>query len=176
MIRDACNSCRGSGYVPKKVTRKVDIPAGVDDETRLRLTGEGEPSPNGGPPGDCYCFIHVTEHPLFQRKGQELLCQVPISYPQAALGANIDVPTLDGRENLTIPAGTQSGQVFTLKGRGMPDPRYRGRGDLHVQVYIEVPRTLAPEHEEVLRRLAEIESTHVSPTRKSFFEKLKELF
>ena len=105
-----------------------------------------------------------------------MLCQVPIAYPQAVLGAAIDVPTLDGRENMNIPAGTQSGQVFTLKGRGMPDPRYRGRGDLHVQVYIEVPRTLAPEHEAAIRHLAEIESTHVSPTRKSFFEKLKELF
>jgi molecular chaperone DnaJ len=175
-IRDACDSCRGSGYVQKKVTRKVDVPAGVDDQTRLRLQGEGEPSPNGGPPGDCHCFVRVGEHPLFQRKGQDLLCQVPISYPQAVLGAAIDVPTLDGRENMNIPAGTQSGQVFTLKGRGMPDPRYRGRGDLHVQVYIEVPRTLTPEHETAIRHLAEIENTHVSPTRRSFLEKLKELF
>ncbi len=176
VIHDACGTCRGSGYVPKKVTRKVDIPAGVDDRTRLRLSGEGEPSPNGGPPGDCYCFIHVTEHPLFQRRGQDLLCQVPISYTQAALGATIEVPTLDGRENLTIPAGTQSGEVITLKGRGMPDPRYRGRGELLVQVYVEVPHVLTPEHEATLRQLAEIENAHVSPTRKSFFEKLKELF
>ncbi len=175
-IRDPCGDCRGSGYVQKKVTRKVDIPAGVDDQTRLRLSGEGEPSPNGGPAGDCYCFISVSEHPLFQRKGQDLLCQIPISYPQAVLGATIDVPTLDGREDMSIPAGTQSGEVFTLKGRGMPDPRYRGRGNLHVQVYIEVPKTLAPEHETAIRQLAEIENTHVSPTRKSFFEKLKELF
>ena len=100
VIRDACGGCRGAGYVQKKVTRKVDIPAGVDDRTRLRLQGEGEPSPNGGPPGDCYCFIHVAEHPLFQRRGQDLVCQVPISYPQAALGATIEVPTLDGREEL----------------------------------------------------------------------------
>ena len=149
VIRDACGTCRGSGYVQKKVTRKVDIPAGVDDRTRLRLSGEGEPSPNGGPPGDCYCFIHVAEHPLFQRRGQDLLCQVPINYPQAALGATIEVPTLDGRENLTIPAGTQSGEVFTLKGRGMPDPRHHGRGDLLVQVHVEVPQTLTPEHEAV---------------------------
>jgi molecular chaperone DnaJ len=176
MIRDACGTCRGAGYVQKKITRKVDIPPGVDERTRLRLQGEGEPSPNGGPPGDCYCFIHVAEHPLFQRRGKDLFCQVPINYPQAALGAAVEVPTLDGRENLTIPPGTQSGEVFTLKGRGMPDPRYRGRGDLQVQVYVEVPHTLAPEHEAALRHLAEIENTHVSPTRKSFFEKLKELF
>ena len=97
VIREACGTCRGSGYVQKKITRKVDIPAGVDDRTRLRLRGEGEPSPQGGPPGDCYCFIHVTEHPLFQRRGQDLICQVPINYPQAALGATIEVPTLDGQ-------------------------------------------------------------------------------
>jgi molecular chaperone DnaJ len=174
-IRHPCSPCGGSGYVQKKVTRKVDIPAGVDDRTRLRLPGEGEPSPNGGPPGDCYCFVHVAEHPLFRRQGHDLLCQVPINYPQAALGATLEVPTLDGRENLTIPAGTQSGETFALKGRGMPDPRYHGRGDLLVQVFVEVPRTLAPEHEAELRRLAEIENAHVTPSRKSFFEKLKEL-
>ncbi|MCE5302547.1 MAG: molecular chaperone DnaJ [Planctomycetaceae bacterium] len=176
VIREPCGQCRGTGFVQKKVTRKVDIPAGVDDRTRLRLQGEGEPSPDGGPPGDCYCSIRVAEHPLFQRQGQDLLCQVPISYPQAALGSTVEVPTLDGRENLTIPAGSQSGEVFTLKGRGMPDPRHHGRGDLHVQVYVEVPRDLSPEHEETLRRLAEIENANVTPTRKSFFEKLKELF
>jgi len=175
VVRDACGTCRGQGFVPKKVTRKVEIPAGVDDRTQLRLSGEGEPSPNGGPSGDCYCIIHVAEHPLFQRRGQHLICQVPINYPQAALGATIDVPTLDGREKLTIPAGTQNGDLLTLKGRGMPDPRYHGRGDLVVQVYVEVPQTLTPEHEAVLRQLAEIENAHVTPTRKSFFEKLKEL-
>jgi molecular chaperone DnaJ len=116
----------------------------------------------------------VTEHSLFQRKGQDLVCQVPISYPQAALGATIEVPTLDGREDLKIPAGTQNGDVFTLKNRGMPDPRYRGRGDLHVQIYVEVPKTLTPEHETLLRQLAEVENANVMPKRKSFFEKLKE--
>lgn len=176
VIRDACHDCRGTGFVQTKVTRKVDIPAGVDDHTRLRLQGEGEPSPNGGPPGDCYCFIHVAQHPLFQRKGQDLLCAIPISYSQAVLGAMLEVPTLDGREELNIPPGTQTGEVFTLKGRGMPDPRYRGRGHLLVQVNIEVPRTLTSEHEAAIRSLAEIENTQVSPTRKSFFEKLKELF
>ena len=135
VIREACRACRGTGYVQKKVTRKVDIPAGVDDGNRLRLSGEGEPSPDGGPPGDCYCFIHVTEHPLFQRRGQDLLCEVPISYSQAALGATIEVPTLDGRESLAIPAGTQNGDVFTLKGRGMPDPQIPRPRQPVVQVY-----------------------------------------
>jgi molecular chaperone DnaJ len=176
VIHTPCNVCRGGGYVQKKITRKVDIPAGVDDHTRLRLSGEGEPSPNGGPPGDCYCFFHVAEHPLFHRRGHDLHCQVPINYPQAVLGTTIEVPTLDGRENLTIPPGTPNGETFTLRGRGMPDPRHHGRGDLLVQVHIEVPQTLSPEHETLLRQLAEIENTHVSPARKSFFDKLKEMF
>ena len=102
VIQDPCGACNGSGYAQKKITRKVDIPAGVDDHTRLRLKGEGEPSPNGGPPGDCYCFISVQKHPLFDRDGQTLICQVPISYCQAALGATIEVPTLDGPEELVI--------------------------------------------------------------------------
>jgi molecular chaperone DnaJ len=173
-VRDACGACRGSGYVQTKVTRKVNIPAGMDDRTRLRLPGEGEPSPDGGPPGDCYCFVHVAEHPLFQRRGQDLICQVPINYSQAVLGATVDVPTLDGREQLAIPPGTPSGEVLTLKGRGMPDPRYHGRGDLLVQVHVEVPHAMSPEHEAALRQLAEIENAHVTPIRKSFFEKLKE--
>ena len=160
---------------PAASRRKVDIPAGVDTG-QLRLHGEGEPSAAGGPPGDCYCVIHVTEHELFHRQGQHLICQVPIAYPQAALGAVIEVPTLDGREELTIPAGTQPGEVFTLRGRGMPDPRHRGRGDLLVQIAIEVPKKLATRHEEVLRELAEIEETHVSPNRMSFIEKLKHYF
>ena len=176
VIRQRCSDCRGSGFVPRRVTRKVDIPAGVDTGTQMRLGGEGEPSASGGPPGDCYCVIHVEEHPLFHREGRHLICQVPITYPQAALGAVIEVPTLDGCEELTIPAGSQPGDVFPLRGRGMPDPRHHGRGDLMVQLVIEVPKKLAQRHEEVLRELAEIENTHVTPKRKSFFEKLKEYF
>jgi len=176
VIREACGSCRGKGYVQKTVTCKVDVPAGVDNHTRIRLQGEGEPSPNGGQPGDCFCHVRVTEHPLFKRRGQDLYCEVPIMYAQAALGTTLKVPTLDGPEELHIPAGTQSGEVFTLKGRGMPDPRHRGRGNLLVQVHVEVPKSLTPEHEALLRRLAEIENAQVSPTRKSFFEKVKELF
>ncbi len=176
VIPHPCGDCRGSGFVKKKITRKVDIPAGVDSRTRLRLQGEGEPSPNGGPPGDCYCFINVAEHPLFQRRGQDLLCEIPIGYSQAALGTTVEVPTLDGPEKLTIPAGTQNGEVFSLRGHGMPDLRRHGRGNLLVQVGIEVHKPLSPEHEAALRQLAEIENTHVSQKKKTFFEKLKELF
>lgn len=176
VVRDPCSDCRGQGYVVGRVTRDVKVPAGVDTHTRLRLQGEGEPSPNGGPPGDCYCFVTVKEHPLFKRDGPHLLCQVPIGYAQAALGAQIDVPTLDGRQELDIPRGTQSGDVFKLAGQGMPVPRRRGRGDLLVQVFIEVPKRLTAEHERILRELAEMENAHVSPQRKSFFSKVKEYF
>ncbi len=176
VIRQRCSDCRGSGFVPRRVTRKVDIPAGVDTGTQMRLGGEGEPSGSGGPPGDCYCVIHVKEHPLFHREGPHLICQVPITYPQAALGAVLEVPTLDGCEEVTIPAGSQPGDVLALRGRGMPDPRHYGRGDLMVQLVIEVPKKLTQRHEEVLRELAEIENTHVTPKRKSFIEKLKEYF
>ncbi len=176
VIRQRCPECRGVGYVPRRVTRKVDIPPGVDNGTQLRLAGEGEPSPEGGPPGDCYCLLHVAEHALFHREGRHLICQVPITYAQAALGTAVEVPTLDGCEELTIPAGSQPGDVITLRGRGMPDPRHRGRGDLMVQLVIEVPKKLTQRHEEVLRELAEIENTHVTPKRKSFIEKIKEYF
>jgi molecular chaperone DnaJ len=176
VVRDPCSKCHGNGQLIKRVKRDVPIPAGVDEGTRLRIQGEGEPSLQGGPPGDCYCFIQVKEHPLFHRDGQHLICQIPISYTQAALGARIEVPTLDGREELDIPAGTQPGHVFRLRGRGMPSPQQRGTGDLIVQVALEVPKTLTQRQEELLRELAEVEQTNVSPHQKSFFEKLKDYF
>ena len=176
VIRDPCPECRGGGYVVEQVTRKVVIPAGVDNQTQVRIAGEGEPSPSGGPPGDCYCFISVTEHPLFERNGQHLICQVPVSYSQAALGATLEVPTLDGRDEFKVPAGTQNGEVFRLKGHGMPDPRHRGKGDLLIQVHVEVPKKLDSEHEKLLRRLAEMEQRHVTPQRKNFFKRLGEYF
>lgn len=176
IIRNPCLDCHGEGLVVESVEREVHIPAGVDSSTRLRLEGEGEPSSAGGRRGDCYCFITVRDHPLFQREGQHLICEVPIMYSQAVLGATVEVPTLDGPEDLDIPSGTQTGKVFKLRGRGMPDPRGRGKGDLLVQVHIEAPKVLSPRHEEVLRELAEIEHANVSPHRKSFFEKLREYF
>jgi molecular chaperone DnaJ len=176
VVREHCPGCRGQGFVLRRVSRKIEIPPGVDNGTRLRISGEGEPSPAGGPNGDCYCLIQVKEHSLFHRDGRDLVCQVPISYSQAALGARIKVPTLNGAEHVDVPAGTQPGEVFTLRGRGMPDVRYRGRGDLHVQVTVEVPKRLSERHEQLLRDLAEIESSEVSPKRKSFFEKIKDLF
>ena len=176
IIRHPCPSCNGSGYVSRRITREVTIPAGVDHHMQVRVQGEGDPSPNGGPPGDCYCVVSIKEHPLFEREGQHLICRIPIGYAQAALGAEIEVPTLDGRQPLDIPSGTQSGDVFKLKGHGMPSPRYHGRGDLMVLVFIEVPKKLDAEHERILRELAEVENANVSPERKSFFSKVKEYF
>lgn len=176
VIRDACKACSGSGQVEKSATREINIPAGVDSDTQLRLAGEGDQSPDGGTPGDCYCFLHVAEHDLFQRDGMDLTFHIPISYSQAALGATVDVPTLDGRESLKIPAGTQPGDIFVLKGEGMPDPRRRGRGDLHVIIELEVPKSLSAKQRALLRDLAEEEKVHVTPLRKSLFEKLKDYF
>lgn len=176
VIKHPCSGCRGEGYVLRRVKREVQIPAGIDDQMRVRLAGEGEPSPNGGPRGDCYCFISVKEHSLFQREGQHLIVRVPITYPQAALGATLEVPTLDGPEDVTIPAGTQAGDVFKLRGRGLPHPRHRQVGDLVVVVDLEVPKKLNEKQESLLRELAELDHKHVSEHRKSFFAKLKDYF
>lgn len=176
VIESPCPTCRGEGQVRRGVEREVKIPAGVDHQSRVRITGEGHHSANGGPPGDCYCFIGVQEHPLFHREGMDLVCQIPIMFSQAALGTKLEVPTLDGRDELEVPPGTQHGEVFRLRGRGMPDPRRRGRGDLMVQVVIEVPKTVTRRQQELLRELAEEERVNVSPHQKSFFEKLRDYF
>ena len=142
----------------------------------MRLQGEGEPSPEGGPAGDCYVFIDVRRHRFFERDGNHLICQIPISYSQAALGAKVEIPTFDGPQEIEIPRGTQPGEVFRLRGRGMPDPRRAVRGDLLAQVHVEVAKHLSEEHEAVLRQLAEIEQKQVSPKRKSFFQTVKDFF
>ena len=176
VVAQPCQACRGSGFVAGTVKREIRIPAGVDNGVRLRLTGEGEPSPDGGPPGDCYCFIHVREHALFHRDGSHLVLQLPIAYSQAALGATIQVPTLDGMDELTVPAGTQSGEVFRLRKRGMPDPNGGPRGDLLVQTFIEVPKKLSASQEALLRQLAELERADATPHRRSFLDKLRDYF
>lgn len=175
-IGTPCADCGGQGLQAERVTRSVDIPAGVDNGMRVRVPGEGEASPDGGPPGDCYMFITVKQHSLFQRDERDLLLHLPISYSQAALGADIEVPTLDGPEQLRIPPGTHSGEVFTIRGQGMPDPRGGRRGDLRVETVIEVPRKLNEQQEQLLRQLAELEHESVLPHRKSFLEKLRAFF
>lgn len=174
IISDPCTDCRGNGFIARKVTLDVAIPAGVDDGMRVRLTGEGQPSPDGGPAGDCYCHISLRKHKLFEREGDHLILRMPITYTQAVLGAEIEVPTLNGPATLTIPPGAASGEVFKLRGKGMPDPHGRGEGDLYVQTNIEIPKKLEPRQEELLRELAELEHTNVSAHRKSFLESIRE--
>jgi molecular chaperone DnaJ len=176
LVKDPCPKCRGAAYTVKRIFREVKVPAGVDHRMRVRLEGEGEPSPNGGPPGDCYCVITLKEHPLFEREGHDLICRIPVSYAQAALGATIEVPTLEGTEELAIPPGTQPGELFRMRRRGMPDPRGRTKGDLLVVVNLEVPKSLTGKQEKLLRELATEERSNVSPHRKSFLEKLKQYF
>ncbi|MBR0236612.1 MAG: molecular chaperone DnaJ [Thermoguttaceae bacterium] len=176
VITDPCPDCRGSGLTAKTVEREIEIPAGVDNSTQMRIQGEGNPSPNGGPNGDCFVSIQILEHPIFTRDGNNLECRVPISYAQAALGATIEIPTLDGTQPYEIPAGTPTGKVFRLKGKGMPELRSSRKGDLLVQVYIDVPKKLTKEHEEVLRKLAEIEEVNVSSGRKGFWDTITSLF
>ena len=176
-VSNPCPNCRGNGFRANPVSLDVAIPAGIDDEMRVRLPGEGEPARGGGQAGDCYCFVTVKPHQLFQRDGSHLILQLPVSYSQAALGTTIDVPTLSGPEALDLPAGTQHGEVFRVRGRGMPDPRGGGAvGDLLVQTFLEVPKRLSEQQEELLRDLAELENADVTPHRKSFLEKLKDYF
>jgi molecular chaperone DnaJ len=176
IVTDPCADCRGQGQVQEKSKLDVTIPAGVDNGMRVRLAGYGEPSPDGGPPGDCYCFVEVKKHKIFEREGTHLVLRMPISYTQAALGAQIDVPTLVGPHELRVPPGTQSGDVFRVRGRGLPDPRGGPAGDLHVQTYIEVPKKLTSGQEKLLRELAQLEQTEVSPHRKSFLERFRKYF
>ncbi|MFG0263034.1 MAG: molecular chaperone DnaJ [Novipirellula sp. JB048] len=175
-ISQPCGDCRGAGLQNEKAELTVEIPAGVDDGMRVRLQGEGEASPDGGPPGDCYCFISVLPHALFKRDGSHLILQLPISYTQAALGAEIEVPTLAGPESLRVEAGTQNGDVFTLRGKGIIDPRGGRHGDLLIQVMIEVPKKLSSEQEDLLRQLAQLEHESVLPHRKTFLDKLRTFF
>jgi molecular chaperone DnaJ len=175
-VSNPCRTCRGAGHTLKKVEADVDIPAGVDSGMQIRMTGQGEPSQNGGPPGDCYCVVAVLPHALFEREGQHLICRVPITYSQAVLGAELNVPTLAGPTELEVPPGTQSGDVFRIRGQGMRDPRVSGVGDLLVQVNNEVTKKVTGEEETLLRQLAELEHKNVAPARKSFFDKVKEYF
>jgi molecular chaperone DnaJ len=175
-VSNPCRTCRGDGHTLKKVEAEVDIPAGVDNGMQIRMTGQGEPSRDGGAPGDCYCVVAVLPHPLFEREGQHLICRVPITYSQAVLGATLEVPTLAGPSELKVPPGTQSGEAFRIRGQGLPDPRVAGVGDLLVQVTIDVPKRVTEEEEELLRQLADLEHKNVAPARKSFFDKVKEYF
>jgi molecular chaperone DnaJ len=177
VITDPCPGCHGHGRVNVRRTIAVNIRAGVDTGDRVRVSGEGEAGDPGAPRGDLYCLVRVREHPLFHRDGPNLLCQVPITISQAALGAEIEVPTLDGPITHALKRGVQSGDVIRIAGRGLPNLRAGGRvGDLLVHVQVETPRNLTKRQEELLRELAEIDQKNVSPERKSFLEQLKAFF
>ena len=177
VIGTPCGDCRGTGMQNERAELTVTIPPGVDDGMRVRVAGEGEASPDGsGPAGDVYVFVSVREHDLFQRQGNHLVLRLPVSYTQAALGATIEVPTLDGGHDLVVKPGTQNGEVFTVQGRGVPDARGGRPGDLLIQVFVEVPKKVSGRQEELLRELAELEHESVLPHRKSFLEKLTSFF
>jgi molecular chaperone DnaJ len=176
VIREHCPSCGGSGRQMKKRVVTVKIPAGVHEGQAVRITGEGEPGENGAPPGDLHCYIAVKQHPFFSRHNNDLVCQVPITFTQAALGAKIDVPTLQGPQQVDIPSGTQHGEVFKLKGRGLPDIRTYRNGDELVQVLIEVPKKLNDKQKQLLRDFAALEDQTHLPQRKGFLKKFTEMF
>jgi molecular chaperone DnaJ len=172
VIPDRCPSCSGSGTVRETARVLVKIPPGVDTGTRVRSTGDGEPSPvPGGHPGDLYVVIQVKEHAIFQRQGTEIVCEVPISFVQAALGGSIDVPTLDGPHKHKLPAGTQTGATFKLKGKGVPVLQGSGRGDQHVVVVVETPSGLSREQKELLERFEALSGGETHPRSRTFWEK-----
>ena len=176
IISDPCPTCGGAGRVRKMHTLSVKIPPGVDTGSRLKLRGEGELGAGGGPAGDLYVVIHVEPHPIFVRDQLDIICDVPISFVQAALGAEIDVPTLDGKVKMKIPAGTQSGKVFRLKGKGVRDVQGYHQGDQHVRVTVETPTHLTSRQKELLKEFAAISGEEVNPLSKGFFDKVRELF
>jgi molecular chaperone DnaJ len=176
IVRDPCKSCRGSGRMEGERTLSVRIPAGVEDGMRLRVAGEGEAGIAGGPPGDLYVVIRVRPHPLFVREGSDLVCEVPIPFVHAALGAEIEVPTLEGVVTMRIPEGTQSGKVLRLRGKGLPAVAGGARGDQLVRLFVEVPSRLTKSQRELLEKFAAEGGTDVSPVTKGFLDKLRELF
>ena len=177
IIRSPCGECRGAGRVRKDKTLSVNIPAGVEDGTRIRLTGEGEAGVRGGPPGDLYIFLKIAPHRIFMREGQHIYCRVPIPMVTASLGGAIEVPTLDGgRAKVTIPAGTQSGKQFRLKSKGMPAMRGAGQGDMYIQAEVETPVSLTRRQKELLEEFASEGSAKTNPQSEGFFARVKELW
>jgi molecular chaperone DnaJ len=176
-IENPCPTCRGDGRVMQERNLSVNIPAGVEDGTRIRLAGEGEGGLRGGPSGDLYIFLSVKPHQLFQRDGADLFCRVPISMASAALGADIKVPTLDGQEaEIAIPEGTQTGKQFPIKGRGMTILRAKNRGDLYIQVVVETPRNLNARQRELLKEFLAQSSGDNQPESEGFFGKVRDFF
>ncbi|HRQ56981.1 MAG TPA: molecular chaperone DnaJ [Azoarcus taiwanensis] len=179
VIPNPCGTCGGAGRVKSHKTLEVKIPAGIDEGMRLRHAGHGEPGVNGGPPGDLYVEIHIRKHPMFQRDGDDLHCEMPISFATAALGGEIEIPTLDGMARLKIPAETQSGKVFRLRGKGIRNVRSHAHGDLMCHVVVETPVKLTERQKELLREFEEVSRQDVdrhNPKAKSWMDKVKDFF
>jgi len=179
MVVDPCPTCRGAGRVKKHKTLSVKIPAGVDEGDRIRLSGEGEAGVNGGPPGDLYVVMHLKPHGVFQRDGDDLHCEMPVSFTLAALGGEIEIPTLDGSAKIKVPAETQTGQVFRLRGKGIKGVRSSYPGDLLCEVVVETPVRLTERQKELLRELEDInreDGSRHNPRARSFMEKVREFF
>jgi molecular chaperone DnaJ len=178
VIKERCTECRGQGRLEREKTIELRVPAGVDTGTRLRVPGEGETGSNGGPAGDLYVVLEVREHTFFERRGADLYCTIPVSIAQAALGAELAVPGLNGEERLKIPEGTQGGAVFRIKGHGLPDPRGGGRGDLYYHVRVVTPSKMTREQRKLMEQLAATLKVDNKPAERgsSFFDKVKDIF
>ena len=176
MVTDPCRSCDGQGTVRREKEIEVRIPSGVETGSRLRLSGQGETGAQGGPPGDLYVVLQVRPHEYFERDGLDLHCRFPLAFSQAALGATVQVPALDGEQELKVPAGTQSGKVMRLRGQGIPRPDGRGAGDQYIHLQVVVPRKLSQRQRELLEEFGETEEMQVDPSEGNFFGKVKEFF
>lgn len=177
VISDPCQTCKGNGSIQVERALSVDVPAGIEDGMRICLRGEGEAGDSNAPPGDLYCLIRVRQHPLFVRNGQELHCEVPITFSQAALGGHLDVPTIEGKYvTATLSRGAQPGDEVRIPGKGMPNVRGGRAGDLVVHLRVVTPKNLTKRQEELFRELSELDGKHVSPERKSFLERVKDFF
>ena len=174
IIEHPCQDCSGSGTVQTRKEIEINVPAGVEEGVQLRVTGEGDAGPEGAPRGDLYCVIREKEHRAFQRSGPDVLTEVPFSFAQLALGDKVEIPTLRGKVEMTVPAGTQSGKVFRLRGQGLPRLESRGKGDQLVRVFCEIPNKLTDRQEEILREFQEIDGEQTG--KKSFFDRVTEYF
>ena len=176
IVRERCPECRGAGRSEGRQSIRVKVPAGIDDGMRLRLLGEGEAGIAGGPPGDLFVVVSIRDHSLFEREGPNIHCQVPISFVQAALGDEIEVPTLEGKVMLKVPEGSQTGKTLRLRGKGVPSIRNSARGDQLLHIFVEVPTKMTKRQRELLAEFAADSGTEVSPVTRGFVEKLRDLF
>ncbi len=176
IIADPCVTCRGEARVQREHTIHVNIPAGVEEGTRIRYQGEGDSGRFGGPSGDLYIVLTVTPHEFFERDGNDLHCVIPVSFPQAALGTELSIPTLDGESKLKVPEGTQSGKEFRIRNKGVPYLNEHGRGDLIVQIAVQTPKKMTRVQRELVRQLGETLTVENTPTSRSLFAKVKDIF